>query len=271
MTDRDLIGEKVVSPIYGEGNVTDVNKEIKKLTIEFIKEGKRTLGFRQFSEKETNRPSHFINPEAQKYILKNLLEETAIGVPIRETFFVFQGITFDEEFEREYLYASKSSDSSRWEMMKNVHRGDIVFHCDKGYIRGISQALGQADVVPMPAWLKKYPKWRWSKYAWAVGLESYFIKSPTQIEDLNDIVGYCCNNTKISDPPFDRYGKAKYGYLFKNPSLLSFILLDYILNDNVYLYKVQFIKDIWEQLNSDTKLVKEKAETLQKFRSRRIV
>ncbi|HJA95082.1 MAG TPA: hypothetical protein H9663_01420 [Firmicutes bacterium] len=72
MTDRDLIGEKVVSPIYGEGSVTGVNETTKKLTIEFIKDGKRILGYRQFSEKETTRPSHFENPNAQEYILQNL-------------------------------------------------------------------------------------------------------------------------------------------------------------------------------------------------------
>ena len=71
MTDQDLIGEKVISPIYGEGTIESIDGEKLQILFDSSNEVK-TFTFDAFLPEKVSKPIIAKRPEVQEYIRNRL-------------------------------------------------------------------------------------------------------------------------------------------------------------------------------------------------------
>lgn len=159
------------------------------------------------------------------------------------TFLVFQGGTYRIESKGGYIWAPKYNHGGgtchHWDKLLDVRKGDIIFHCDGGYIRAISIVKDNCYDKESPIELAAEDLW--AKNGRMVECEYIEIDDPIRHSDYKgEILKYC--NVKYA--PFDKDGNGNMGYLYDlNRELAKFFVEEMVVK-NGYLLKYDFIQEI---------------------------
>jgi len=148
----------------------------------------------------------------------------------RSYYFVFQNKTFEQERTGGYLWAPKSLPDGRnishWRLMKEVKKGDVVFHCVKKKIVAISIAKANCFSQTIPQEIEGN---MWDKDGWMVQSDYILITNPIIISDYMEEI---LKLQPATHAPFNRLGKGNTGYLFTSNYELSKYLLQKTIIQN---------------------------------------
>lgn len=141
------------------------------------------------------------------------------------TYYVFQGSTFEQEYQGGYLWApisNKSGDTfHHWDRLLDVRPGDIILHGYNGHVQAVSIARAACYNCLQPKELQTEDAWDLEGRR----LDTDYIMLNTPIRTSNytaDIIRLC--NTKYA--PFNRMGTGNMGYLFEINREMAKIFLD---------------------------------------------
>ena len=168
----------------------------------------------------------------------------------RMIFFVFQGNTFNREYQGGYLWAPISNNTStpphHWTRLLDVRKGDIILHGCNGYIQAISLAKDSCYECLQPKEL--VVENLWDLKGRKVDCDYTYIENPIKTSDfVSDIIRL--RRAKYS--PFDRYGSGNMGYLFEINRELARIFVKETLKKNSYLASVDYISDFISEEDDD--------------------
>lgn len=183
---------------------------------------------------EIGKPQANVNSELKSMleqgIIERYVEKNIYTYAVKDNleapkyFYVFQNQSFKEECTGEYLWAPKKakdgSDNHHWTRMKEVRKGDVIFHGYKQRIVAVSVAKSDAYSSERPGELSAD---NWIKEGWRVDSE-YFcfphsIKPKDYWEDIKQL-----QPGKYA--PFDKNGAGNMGYLFSISQDLARYILD---------------------------------------------
>lgn len=182
------------------------------------------------------------------------------GLPRREkeVYFVFQNKTYNEEYEKGYLWAPKhkkdGGETANWSLLKKVRKDDIIIHSVEQKIKAISIAKTDVYDHPKPDELGE----SWETNGWRIDTNYINIANPiitknhkNQIYDLQP----------EESGPFSKTKRGKQGYLYKgNHKLLNYILkesLNLIGNDELNSRKDKLIQEVLiaEDLDDEVEII----------------
>ena len=150
------------------------------------------------------------------------------------TFYVFQGTTFEQEYQGGYLWApvtNKAGDTfHHWERLLDARPGDIVLHGYNGHVQAVSLVRAACYDCIQPKELQTEDAWDLEGRR----LDCDYIMLDAPIKTANyipDIIRLC--NTKYS--PFNKYGTGNMGYLYEIHREMAKIFLDAAVSANPYL------------------------------------
>ena len=158
------------------------------------------------------------------------------------TYLVFQGGTYNEEMQGQFIWAPKYSKAGgtmhHWERLMDIREGDVIFHCSDGYIKAVSRAKGPCQESARPD--LSMGNWeQWEKTGRRVDCDYHTLHVPLKHGDYKEeILKYC--NVKYA--PFDKDGNGNMGYLFDlNPDLASFFIKE-ISKKNPEMLDLEFLR-----------------------------
>lgn len=168
----------------------------------------------------------------------------------RMTFFVFQGSTFEKEFQGGYIWAPITNKAGtlphHWTRLLDVRKGDIILHSCDAQIKAISVARDSCYDCLQPKEL--IVEDLWEKEGRKVDCDYIFIKNPIKTSSFRDEIIRLCS-AKYS--PFDRYGSGNMGYLYEINRDLARIFVRALVKQNAYLGDVDYISDLLAEENND--------------------
>lgn len=150
------------------------------------------------------------------------------------TFYVFQGSTFEQEYQGGYLWApvtNKAGDTfHHWERLLDVRPGDVILHGYNGNIQAVSIARAACYDCVQPKELQTEDAW--DLEGRKLDCEYIMLNNPIKTANyIPDIIRLC--NTKYS--PFNKYGTGNMGYLYEIHREMAKIFLNAAVSDNPYL------------------------------------
>lgn len=181
---------------------------------------------------------------------KTMVKSTAVPkvvVPKQEriegksaTFYVFQGSTFDREYQGGYLWApitNKTGDTfHHWDRLLDVRPGDIILHGCNGHVQAVSVARAACYDCVQPQELRTEDSW--DLEGRRVDCDYIMLSSPIKTTNYTeDIIRLC--NTKYA--PFNKYGTGNMGYLYEINREMAKIFLNAAVTANSYLKSHQII------------------------------
>lgn len=262
----DLIGEKVLHRVFGDGVIIDVQIDEESKGYIKVQFPSKTS---QFSYPKAFHDSFLtaVNHELQEWIdtLKPPVPtpEPPVGQtppppppppptpsPTSKvrTFLVFQGLTYDDEKAGEYIWApfydARGGTRHFWERLVNVREGDIIVHVSKGYIRAFSHSCGRCYRSPNPFGGSN----QWDQTGRRVDCQYVPLNHPLRTMDFKDDIVSICRTMLY--PPFRQDGNGNLGYLFDLPSELMKVFLNGALQRNPMLNDVRWIRDFLKKPQS---------------------
>ena len=156
------------------------------------------------------------------------------------TFYVFQGSTFNREYQGGYLWApitNKAGDTfHHWDRLLDVRPGDIILHGCNGHVQAVSVARAACYDCVQPQELRTEDSW--DLEGRRVDCDYIMLSTPIKTSNyIEDIVRLC--NTKYS--PFNKYGTGNMGYLYEINREMAKIFLSAAVTANPYLKSHQII------------------------------
>lgn len=185
---------------------------------------------------------------AKKHSGKTVSAPKAVSTQVRisgkpMTFYVFQGTTFEQEYQGGYLWAPVSNKTGdtfhHWDRLLDARPGDVILHGYNGHIQAVS-------IVRAACYDCLQPKELQTEDAWDLEgrkLDTDYIMLEHPIKTANyiaDIIRLC--NTKYS--PFNKYGTGNMGYLYEIHREMAKIFLDAAVSANPYLKGNKVIMDL---------------------------
>ncbi|MCX7950921.1 MAG: hypothetical protein N2594_03110 [Clostridiales bacterium] len=154
-------------------------------------------------------------------------------------FIVFQNKTFEQESKGGFLWAPRSNKEGRrffhWDNMKEIKKGDLIFHSYRGKIAAISIAKTNCKEEDKPDALQNQIIWE---------KEGYYAETEYILLDKTILTSQHLDKINELQPkgysPFNNRG-GNTGYLFVSNEELSKYLLDEII-------KVQTDRNIIDKL-----------------------
>lgn len=150
----------------------------------------------------------------------------------RMCFIVFQNTSFDVQAKGNYLWAPLSDTrwTPFWERMTQVRKGDIIFHSRGGEIQAVSVAQGScyAQIVPSDPVYDEYKGRMGRKIDSAYSMISNTIRT----SDYRTQIMTIYPAGRHYDPPFDKNGDGRQGYLFELDDTLANTFLNDIMMRN---------------------------------------
>lgn len=139
-------------------------------------------------------------------------------------FYVFQNQSFDEECAGGYLWAPKfakdGTTNHHWSRMKEVRKGDVIFHGYKQHVVAISIAKSDGYSADRPGELSAEA---WTKDGWRVDTDYYIFHHSIAPKDYWDAIK---EMLPAKYAPFDKNGNGNMGYLFPLTKELARFILD---------------------------------------------
>lgn len=123
-------------------------------------------------------------------------------------FFVFQNKTFHKEQAGGYLWAPDGK-CSHWQLMREVSRGDIIFHSYRRNIVAISKA--KSDCYPAIQPQELLSERLWDEKGLRVDCEYFLLPS---VLDTKIIMEQLLELQPAKYAPFNICGRGNTGYLF---------------------------------------------------------
>lgn len=168
----------------------------------------------------------------------------------RMVFFVFQGNTFDREYQGGYLWAPKENKTTtpphHWTRLLDVRKGDIILHGCNGYVQAISVAKDSCYECQQPKELVAEDLW--DLQGRKVDCDYTYVKNPIKTADyVSDIVRL----SRVKYSPFDKYGSGNMGYLFEINRELAKIFVRETIKRNPYLASVDYISTFISENEDD--------------------
>lgn len=166
-------------------------------------------------------------------------------------FWVYQGKTYDLECKGGYVWSPQKTKNGGinkgYENMRLIKKGDIIFHCCKGYIKAISEAKSDCYEADQPAELIKDQAGVWNKKGYKVNLKYQNLFCPYHI-DYKDREWLARNYEKGC--PFQCDGGGRMTYM--NPMDMKYV--KYFLNilsrsKGEYINVLDFINNLQKQVN----------------------
>lgn len=160
------------------------------------------------------------------------------------TYLVFQGDTYNEERNGQFIWAPKFTKDGRamhhWDRLLDVREGDIIFHCSDGYIQAISRVKTTCEDSARPD--HTTGDWtNWEKDGRRVDCEYHVLKYPLKHGAHKEkILEYC--NVKYA--PFNREGNGNMGYLYDLDQNLAAYFIREIAKKNPEVIDLDFLKFI---------------------------
>lgn len=141
-----------------------------------------------------------------------------VGTP--QYFYVFQNQSFGEESKGEYLQALKQTkdgtENHHWSRLKEVKKGDVIFHGYKQHVVAVSTAKTDAYTIELS-------DENGAKEGWRVDVNFYALSHSIAPKDY-------WKDIKLLLPekysPFDKNGSGNMGYLFPISQELARYFLD---------------------------------------------
>lgn len=128
-------------------------------------------------------------------------------------FIVMQGRTYNEEKEAGIIWSNQNDQAGNrqhsWERMREVRKGDKVFHYVNGYIVAVSSATADCIKSEKPEWLQNVSNWNQEGYM--VTLDYYELEVPLRITDYIDLIEPLL---PIKYSAFQANGQGNQGYLY---------------------------------------------------------
>lgn len=125
-------------------------------------------------------------------------------------FYVYQNKTFDAEFHGGFLWSPQFANGGRphpgYECMKEVRKGDIIFHSVQSAIVAISRA--KTDCYSSPAPSSDFNEW--NKNGWRVDLQYFLLPTPWIVRESDKRAMY---RIQPVNGPFLSNGSGKQQYL----------------------------------------------------------
>ncbi|MEG2540733.1 MAG: hypothetical protein RSB59_03040 [Clostridia bacterium] len=187
----------------------------------------------------------------EKFIRDEKVKESNDSCPIAknlpkharpEIFIVFQGKTFEKEFRGGYIWApiknSAGNSVHHWERLRDVREGDIILHCDGGWIKAVSRANGCCVERDQPGELRAEKLWR--EKGRYVDCKYVKINYPIKTSNYKEII---IEKSKAEYSPFNAIGGGNMGYLFKINRELAHIFISESLKFNKNLSDCEFVKE----------------------------
>lgn len=161
----------------------------------------------------------------------------------RLTFFVFQGNTFEREYEGGYLWAPITDKSGsrphHWERMLDVRKGDIILHGCNAHVYAISVARGSCYDSPIPPELVVEDMW--DREGRRIDCDYIKIENPVKTSHYADDI---IRLSKVKYSPFDKDGNGNTGYLYEINRELARIFVKASVDKNPYLGAVDYIDEL---------------------------
>lgn len=168
----------------------------------------------------------------------------------RMIFFVFQGNTFNREYQGGYLWAPIANNTStpphHWTRLLDVRKGDIILHGCNGCIQAISLAKDSCYECLQPKEL--VVENLWDLKGRKVDCDYTYIENPIKTSNyVSDILRL----RQAKYAPFDKFGSGNMGYLFEINRELARIFVKETLKKNPYLSSVDYINDFVSEEDDD--------------------
>jgi hypothetical protein len=159
------------------------------------------------------------------------------------TFYVFQGITFEQEYQGGYLWApvtNKAGDTfHHWDRLLDARPGDVILHGYNGHVQAVSIVRAACYDCVQPKELQTEDAW--DLEGRRLDCDYIMLKNPIKTANyIADILRLC--NTKYS--PFNKYGTGNMGYLYEIHREMAKIFLDAAVSANPYLKGNKVIMDL---------------------------
>lgn len=140
------------------------------------------------------------------------------------TYLVFQGNTFDDECNGQFIWAPKYTKGGgtrhHWDRLMDVREGDVILHCEDGYIKALSRAKGPYHECPRPN--MEGAEELWEKDGRMVDCDYTVIPKPIKTSVYKGAILQFC---QVKYAPFDKDENGNMGYLFDiAPGLASTFL-----------------------------------------------
>lgn len=161
----------------------------------------------------------------------------------RNIFFCFQREQYQSESEGEYIFALDGKGIPSWERLKEVKKGDIIFHCAEQAIFAISIAQGEYFYTVRP----------WAHYSANDYLDLKGNKVETKYQKLHTPIITCryMDEIKILQGdsegmgyPFNKNGKGNQGYLFNLKKSLAKFFMEKIVEKNPFMKEKDYVKEL---------------------------
>lgn len=161
----------------------------------------------------------------------------------RNIFFCFQREQYQSESEGEYIFALDGKGIPSWELLKEVKKGDIIFHCAEQAIFAISIAQGEYFYTVRP----------WVHYSANDYLDLKGNKVKTKYQKLHTPIITCryMDEIKILQGdsegmgyPFNKNGTGNQGYLFNLKKSLAKFFMEKIVEKNPFMKEKDYVKEL---------------------------
>lgn len=148
-------------------------------------------------------------------------------------YIVMQGQTYQEEMELGIIWSPQKDVGGlvphSWNRMKEVQKGDRIFHYVKGFIEAISVAANQYQIAPNPSMVQNQSNRNENGYL--VNLEYHELEVPLHVKDyFKEILPLL----PIKYSAFQENGDGNSGYLYPCNEELTIKFLDLIRDLNIY-------------------------------------
>ena len=168
----------------------------------------------------------------------------------RMTFFVFQGNTFEKDYQGGYIWAPISNKAGspphHWTRLLDVRKGDIILHGCDGYVQAISVARDACYDCAQPVELTVEDLWE--RDGRRVDCDYIRINNPIKTRHF---VADILRLSRVKYSPFDKDGNGNMGYLFEINRELARIFVNASVKQNPYLRAVEYIDEFLSEEDDD--------------------
>lgn len=240
----ESVGTAVYHKMYGMGRIVEHNGlkfkvSFENKTAEFqypqaFKEdflrGNVPVCDVQYKPKEQNKT------QGQKAMFQSFLGQTHVQSATqaqkrpRRFFFVFQGLQYDHELNGGYIFAGLEP-VPHWERLREIQKGDILFHCAGQYVKAISVAQGSAYIASRP--LEHYlASDKEFKKGLMVDLDYIVCNKPLDIGFYRETIKKLQGDNTGMGYPFNKNGTGNQGYCFNlKKSLVEFFIKELVIRN----------------------------------------
>jgi hypothetical protein len=137
-----------------------------------------------------------------------------LGVFFMTVYYVFQGMTYDNERIGGYVWSPQLAKGGRknagYDRMTKIRKGDFILHSVAGELRAISYATSNCYKAPQPQELIDAPKYiEWGNNGYKVDCKYFNFDTPISVKDYKDWLKH--NFDK--DSAFTIHGTGKQQYM----------------------------------------------------------